>query len=1197
MKKNEIFHQKIKPRQILVNQKNPKKEMKKNNTNLIFSGNDNNNILKSDKSSNLYKYKRMSSELINKTNKINSTTKKSRINQNNNSKHSNFRGNKNHNLFFSSENNNLNENLSTNLSNNKNTKGDGTQLDISKSEIQYPLDYSNIESKDKTDICNNTNSSLENNNKEINLRVSSKYFKKNNKEKLKKYNILSPLNKGDYSFGKKLKQKNKQSEYINKRKNKDGYSPDIIRYNNNIKKMKAYNNNNNYYTKREHTFMNTFNSCSNFYQKDQLYSKRKKDFVFNNTMNQYDFKNNNENMLDISDDNMNEAKNKYYNYNSSRYMNDESDETKFKERKNNNKRNNIQNFILYQNYLIEEFCELIEEYMLLMVKNNFETFINRLKQYSKTKYNNSLLLKRIQSKGFKNKFYQMRDSYYEKSNISYLSSNRYNNTNNNINNNSNYPYLLNDFPKEFVRRKTMDNFNKNNFYPEIDEDKTFHRKSQEKIFFNNFESFGKIDYNDNDDTNREKTHKERRRSNEKYDTNLYIPKKYRNLNNTTANKTEAKKKFLHNHSNTIPYFNNKNNDKSKEIQNNLNKEKELDISNGIEIEPIKSKLERNSNKKTKKNKNHNISCDNKYDSKYYMEKDVLNKIDSNNNDKNLSLTNIGQRKENKVKQIYNKKKIKGSQPKSKIIINKQNQENLKGKIIHRNNNNNNLKKEQIVNVNMNINANKKINNKNKNNNEHYGIMTLSSNLSEGSYDFDIIQNEKNEFNIISPKKKNKDIYPINEINKVNLKEKDINIFENEVGHKKQPENVNHKNKLNKENGNNKINYNSNSKEDVFIDSDMKMNKENFDNEYMAREIIVKDVSTRDRRINVFIKYIEDYSFYLHKTQKKYVLIIFQTDSLYIPSMYPSIKDQRYNIYKSDKFYKNMNDKNHKMNKILSSIIEEEEKSKVAGSLNNSISIISDEDNLKNGNYSYYFLQSIKFIICLLHSIISDKKKTLYFQFFKILKKIKNDSFLKGLIIQKKTQNIDKKREVEKNKEKINTSGDILLYNINDDLDEDINYFKEEKDENKNIKDEIIDINNDTLEDKYSTDKNYCLIIDDNLYNLNNSNTKTNMNLSMDNFYLNKDGKHRYDKNILKAIINNNKINKKIKIDKNDLIEFENPKNGKDEINNNEQDRENREDNKLDYEKNITLTEACNRLSEIIFDFKINLIKYGIRSNK
>ena len=82
-------------------------------------------------------------------------------------------------------------------------------------------------------------------------------------------------------------------------------------------------------------------------------------------MNQYDFKNNNENILDISDDNMSEAKNKYYNYNSSRYMNDESDEAKFKEHKNK-KSNNIQNFILYQNYLIEEFCELIEEYMLLI---------------------------------------------------------------------------------------------------------------------------------------------------------------------------------------------------------------------------------------------------------------------------------------------------------------------------------------------------------------------------------------------------------------------------------------------------------------------------------------------------------------------------------------------------------------------------------------------------------------------------------------------------------------------------------------------------------------------------------------------------------------------------------------------------------------------------------------------------------------
>ena len=130
------------------------------------------------------------------------------------------------------------------------------------------------------------------------------------------------------------------------------------------------------------------------------------------------------------------------------------------------------------------------------------------------------------------------------------------------------------------------------------------------------------------------------------------------------------------------------------------------------------------------------------------------------------------------------------------------------------------------------------------------------------------------------------------------------------------------------------------------------------------EIIVKDVSTRDKRVNVFIKYIEDPRFQLRdpystnddKNRNMHLLILIQTDSIYLPAIY----DQKNNSYKNSKYYKNMNDKNHKnkMNKILSSIIEEEEKSKAAGSLNNSI--ISDEENLENGNYSYFFIQSIKY---------------------------------------------------------------------------------------------------------------------------------------------------------------------------------------------------------------------------------------------
>ena len=137
------------------------------------------------------------------------------------------------------------------------------------------------------------------------------------------------------------------------------------------------------------------------------------------------------------------------------------------------------------------------------------------------------------------------------------------------------------------------------------------------------------------------------------------------------------------------------------------------------------------------------------------------------------------------------------------------------------------------------------------------------------------------------------------------------------------------------------------------------------------------------------------------------------------------------------------------------------------------------------------------------------------------------------------------------------------------------------------------MNNDTFEDRYSTEKNYCLFVDDNLYNLNNSNKKRKMNRSMDNFYLNKKINLKYDKNILKAIIDNNKINKQIKIDKNNFIEIEKTKNVIDEINN----MEKKGNNNLDYEKNVTISEACNRLAEIIYYFKINLIKYGIRGNK
>ena len=205
-----------------------------------------------------------------------------------------------------------------------------------------------------------------------------------------------------------------------------------------------------------------------------------------------------------------------------------------------------------------------------------------------------------------------------------------------------------------------------------------------------------------------------------------------------------------------------------------------------------------------------------------------------------------------------------------------------------------------------------------------------------------------------------------------------------------------------------------------------VNEADIENENIPlKEIIIKDVSSSDKRLNVFIKYIEipnmnkifqRKSIYYNLNLLKY----FHIDSFYIPASYQKLIPS--NIY-----YKNyclgnkiLNSNKMKFNKILSSIIEEEEKSKAAGSVNNSLS--SDEEINKNkNNYSHYFIQSIKYISNLLQSIFDDKKKDSFNKFFKILKKIKNEAFLQGIINEKNYETLNKTKNEEKdNKEEINT---------------------------------------------------------------------------------------------------------------------------------------------------------------------------------
>ena len=192
-------------------------------------------------------------------------------------------------------------------------------------------------------------------------------------------------------------------------------------------------------------------------------------------------------------------------------------------------------------------------------------------------------------------------------------------------------------------------------------------------------------------------------------------------------------------------------------------------------------------------------------------------------------------------------------------------------------------------------------------------------------------------------------------------------------------------------------------------------------DYTLKEIIIKDVSSSDGRLNVFIKYVEiphsnekiqQKSVYQNFTSLKY----YQISSIYIPASYQSIIPS--NIY-----YKNfclgnrINNNKIKFNKILSSIIEEEEKSKAAGSANNSLMSDEDKDNKNINNYSHYFIQSIKYISNLLQNILDDKKKDSYYRFFKILKKIKNEAFLQGIINEKKFETINKTKNEQKEEEK------------------------------------------------------------------------------------------------------------------------------------------------------------------------------------
>ena len=1181
--------------------KNNSKNMNKNKkiNNIIYNEDDSyNNFSKFKKQNHSIDYRKIYSKDFN--NNINSTLNKSKFthyinikNDLNNSMRgfdiSNYKSNKNYDLFLSTKFNNIKGNISSYSLNEKKIYGKGTKLDISKSEIQYPLNYSKNNIRNKYELNNNSNSSTENNNsynKEINLRISSKFGNKNIKEKIKKYDIASPSSN---LFNKKLRQSAKNINDKNRRKNNEIYSPDIINKENN-REMKYFKSS--IFSKKDNNeSINTHNSSYNFYQKDDFKRRKKNEihfnlslnntinnFGFNNEFNEYEAKNTFSNKINRNNEIPDicfekNIVNNNYNNEDMIIRSPEFNKLNHNNRIQNDVNININDFLLYQNEILEEFCGCLEEYMFINVKNNFNLFIKKLREYSKQKYFNFLLLKCLQKKSIKRKFYEKRDSSYdylnEKENTPYNPPT----TNNNINIYKKHAYYMNRGANEGNVRKTFDN----TAIEQTEVEKlsairknTLHRKSQKKCFLKNLDSFYK---SNNYHTNIEINNNDRPINQEKYDTNLYIPKKYKHINNSIAN-TNFRKYISYNYNKKKPYYPNMNisKEESKILDNNINNE--------FKDEFIKSKIERSINIKDKKRKNHNISCDIKHNINYYFENDVMDKTDINlrTSDKNEKLVINKKITENEIKPIYNKKKIIISQPKSKIFKSKQIQSNNKNKAM--------IFNDKIMKEEQKFNINKKI--KDKNNSEHYRIMTLSSNVSDNSYDMEMNQIAKDESNerflenhkLSSTKKvQKKDIIENKERKNIeNIKEEKINNANIDELNSNNNIEVECINVVNDDNG--KIYDKNNNHNNSYINMSNGKNSKNEefnDNEcYIKKEIIVKDVSTKDKRVNVFIKYIEDNSFngrkpILNKATKKYLLNIFQTDTLFYPALNPSLVEQKNLFYKSNKLYKNMNDKNHqiKMNKILSSIIEEEERSKAGYSINNSV--LSDEERLKNENYSYFFIQSLKYFINFLQSIFNYKKKSLYFSFFKNLQKIQNDFFIKGLIEQKKNQNQSQTMKIIK---EVIDDKDNYKNNENDieNMNMDFNYIKE-KNINKNPKNTIRDNDNKINNNHHS------LFSKEKLYN----NNKKNINLSMDNFYMDKINKNNnnFDKDILNKLGNNSK---------NIEIKNENMKNGNGNI------IKNIEDNNVtfDYEKNVTLSDAFRKFTDVIQDFRVGLMKYSMK---
>ena len=711
-------------------------------------------------------------------------------------------------------------------------------------------------------------------------------------------------------------------------------------------------------------------------------------------------------------------------------------------------------FIEYKKKLIQYFCKGIEDFIFMRVKKNFNDFISNLKQFSIDKNTHYLLLKRLQNKAIQKNFYKYKEkaSFYN-----YLTQNETNSNYSSIiqnNNNNKKDNIPNDFTKGYIRKRSIYNLNKtqspslteyydrnNDYFERLNYSHNMTSDIQNKENFdnlnmNNYNQDNKLNFNNtniyyskknnfingtiNFDFDQEERIYEKHFPN-KINNNIYIPKKFKSLNTSKTIPINIKENNMNNYSYVLSPFVKL--AKSHNIfSKKLNHDKKFNQTQDLYPEPIHSKI---SIKKYSSNDNfqkiYNSSCNNFSNNNFYRENDteILNKT----NDKIIIRNNYMIPAKNfdtdinELNSIYKKKLNINISSK---MYNKPKSNKIQNQILDINLPLNNKINESLgqflsPNIEKNINPNLVINPKTD-------LVKKQSFIPPNLYSYPNIRMSQTE-----PRREMQlNFNPPNKFG--NIQELTVNLSKNNNVNNK----VNNQNKENvfiyskndfdncimKESDNNNIIINN---YDEFNDEKNLINEETDENQ--IREIIIKDVSSTDRKLNVFIKYIEMPNinemnqprvFYYNYALLKYIHI----DSFSIPAMYEKISMS--NIYYKNYCYgSRLNNNKIKFNKILSSIIEEEEKSKAAGSINNSL--VSDEDANKTGNnLSHFFIQSVKYFSNLLQNIFDDKKKDSYHQFFKILKKIKNDFLLQGLINEKKSRTLNQSKNEEKEDEKENS---------------------------------------------------------------------------------------------------------------------------------------------------------------------------------